>query len=53
MCTINKSAHAKKSGNLFNYPRIYAQKDPIYIYIYIYIYISTDDDFGIIQTKNI
>ena len=28
MCTINKSAHTKKSGNLFNDPRIY-----IYIYI--------------------
>ena len=33
VCTINKSAHMKKkSGNLFNDPRIY-----IYIYIYIYI----------------
>ena len=30
VCTINKSAHRKKSGNLFNDPRIY-----IYIYIYI------------------
>ena len=30
MCTINKSGHTKKSGNLFNDP-------PIYIYIYIYI----------------
>ena len=31
VCTINKSAHTKKkSGNLFNDPRIY-----IYIYIYI------------------
>ena len=33
VCTINKSAHTKKkSGNLFNDPRIY-----IYIYIYIYV----------------
>ena len=23
MCTINKSAHTKKSGNLFNEPRTY------------------------------
>ena len=23
MCTINKCAHTKKSGNLFNDPRIY------------------------------
>ena len=30
VCTINKSAHTKMSGNLFNFPRIY-----IYIYIYI------------------
>ena len=29
MCTINKSANSKKSGNLFNDPRVY-----IYIYIY-------------------
>ena len=29
VCTLNKSAHTKKSGNLFNDPRIY-----IYIYIY-------------------
>ena len=28
VCTINKSAHTKKSGNLFNDPRIY-----IYIYM--------------------
>ena len=34
VCTINKSAHTKKSGNLFNVPRIY-----VYIYIFIYIYI--------------
>ena len=38
VCTINKSAHTKKSGNLFNELRIY-----IYIYIYThthkYIYI--------------
>ena len=33
VCTINKCAHTKKSGNLFNDPRVY-----IYIYIYIYIY---------------
>ena len=33
VCAINKSAHTKKSGNLFNDPRTY-----IYIYIYIYIY---------------
>ena len=32
-CTINKHAHTKKSGNLFNDPRIY-----IYIYIYIVIH---------------
>ena len=32
VCTINKGAHTKKSGNVFNDPRIY-----IYIYIYIYI----------------
>ena len=25
MCTINKSAHTKKSGNLFNDPRIYKE----------------------------
>ena len=31
-CTIKKSAHTKKSGNLSYVP-------PIYIYIYIYIYI--------------
>ena len=30
VCTVNKSAHTKKSGKLFNDPRIY-----IYIYIYI------------------
>ena len=30
VCTINKRAHTKKSGNLFNDPRIY-----IYIYIYM------------------
>ena len=35
VCTINKSAHTKKSGNLFNDLRIY-------IYIYIYIYINSD-----------
>ena len=33
MCTINKSAHTKNSGNLFNDPCLY-----IYI-LYIYIYI--------------
>ena len=33
-CTINKSVHIKKSGNLFNDLRIY-----IYIYIYMYVYI--------------
>ena len=32
VCTINKSAHTKKSGNLFN---------GVYIYIYIYIYTHT------------
>ena len=43
-CTINKSAHTKKSGNLFNDPRIYKKslsffsKDSSNIYIYIYIY---------------
>ena len=26
MCTINKSAHTKKCGNLFNDPRIYEIK---------------------------
>ena len=26
MCTINKSVHTKKSGNLFNDPRIYLPK---------------------------
>ena len=30
VCSINKSAHTKKSGNFFNDPRIY-----IYIYIYM------------------
>ena len=34
VCTIDKSAHRKKSGNLFYDPRIY-----IYIYIYICVYI--------------
>ena len=33
-CNINKSAHTKKSGNLFNDPRIY-----IYIYIYECVYV--------------
>ena len=33
VCTINKSAHTKKSGNWFYDPRMY-----IYIYIYIYKY---------------
>ena len=42
MCTINKSAHTKKSGNLFNDPSMC-----IYIYIYIYIYI--EDGLGMIQ----
>ena len=36
MCIINKSAHTKTSGNLFNDPCIY-----IYIYIHINIYINT------------
>ena len=36
VCTINKSAHTKKSGNLFNDPHIY-----IYIYIYIYTHTHT------------
>ena len=40
MCTINKSAHTKKSGNLFNDPRIYIY---IYIHIYMYIYIQEND----------
>ena len=34
MCTINKSAHTKKSANLS-----YAPHTHIYIYIYIYIYV--------------
>ena len=55
MCTTNKSAHTKKSGNLFNDPRIYTKNITpriytriitlrahpyIYIYIYVYIYIT-------------
>ena len=43
-CTINKSAHAKKSGNLFNDPRLHTHTHThththIYIYIYIFIYL--------------
>ena len=40
ICTINKSAHTKKAGNLFNDPRIY---------IYIYIYIMFLEEFGLIH----
>ena len=54
MCTIYKSAHTKKSGNLFNDPRIYmclyickrwevregeVERADCYFHIYIYIYI--------------
>ena len=36
MCTINKSTHTEKSGNLFNEPHTHTH---IYIYIYIYIHL--------------
>ena len=44
VCTNNKSAHTKKSGNLFNDPRIYLSVSvtiylSIYLYKQIYIYI--------------
>ena len=39
MCTINKSAHTKKAGNLSYAPRTYMYMFMLYIYIYIYIYI--------------
>ena len=46
MCTINKTVHTEKSGNIFNDPRIY-----IYIYIYIYSLtpISHMDDFKMVR----
>ena len=47
MCVLSiKVLIRKKSGNVFNDPRIY-------IYIYIYNKLSGDDESGIIQIENL